>query len=99
MLISRLRTGVALGALIGLWHAAWSTLVAIGWAQPVLDFILRLHFIKVAVVIQPFDIGLGASLVAITTAVGFVVGVVFAALWNWTQRGAPDARRTARPAT
>jgi hypothetical protein len=31
--------GWLLGALMVGWHSVWSLLVAIGWAQPIIDFI------------------------------------------------------------
>jgi hypothetical protein len=34
--IHPIRAGLVLGAVIGLWHLAWSLLVAVGWAQPVI---------------------------------------------------------------
>lgn len=82
IIISPLRAGAALGAFLGLWHLIWSGLVAAGWAQAVVDFVLWLHFIKLPVAIQPFDIRLAAMLVVLTALVGFVVGWVFAVLWN-----------------
>jgi hypothetical protein len=37
--ISPVRTGLVLAAVIGLWHLSWSLLVALGGAQPFIDFI------------------------------------------------------------
>ena len=72
-----------LGAIIGLWHVTWSLLVAAGWAQPVIDFVFWMHFIKPVYVIQPFNLGTATVLVVVTVVIGFVVGSVFAVLWNW----------------
>ena len=55
MTISPFRTGAALGLFAGLWHAAWSSLVAAGWAQSVIGFILWIHFLDVPVRLQPFN--------------------------------------------
>jgi len=66
MTISPWRTGVALGALMGGWHLAWSALVALGWAQAVVDFILWIHFIEISAHIAPFKWELAAILVALT---------------------------------
>jgi ABC-type lipoprotein release transport system permease subunit len=76
------RTGLVFGALLGLWHAAWATLVAIGAAQPLADFILRIHFIDLPFKIAPFDLATAAVLVVVTSAVGWLGGVVLALLWN-----------------
>jgi len=76
------KAGLALGALLGIWHLAWATLVAIGWAQPLINFIFWLHFIKPIYVIEPFNAGTAALLVAITALSGYVMGFIFALLWN-----------------
>jgi hypothetical protein len=41
--------------LIGGWHIAWSLLVLIGWAQPILDFVFWAHMIKPVYFVKPFD--------------------------------------------
>lgn len=89
MTINPWRAGAALGALYGLFHVAWSGLVAAGWAQPVIDFIFWIHFIKLPMQIQPFDIRLAGALVVVTATLGFVFGFVLAAIWNWLQRDQP----------
>jgi MFS superfamily sulfate permease-like transporter len=81
--IHPLRAGLVLGAVIGLWHLVWSLLVAIGWAQPVIDFVFWMHFLKPAYMVQPFNAATAVILVAVTALVGFVIGVVFGAIWNW----------------
>jgi hypothetical protein len=86
MTINPFKSGLALGAVLGLWHLAWSLLVAFGWAQPVIDFVLWMHFIKPIYVIQPFNAVTAAILIGVTAVVGFVFGAVFAVLWNWLYR-------------
>ena len=76
------KAGLALGALMGIWHLGWALLVAIGWAQPLINFIFWLHFIKPIYVIEPFNAGTAALLVAITALSGYVTGFIFALLWN-----------------
>ncbi|HEY2357906.1 MAG TPA: hypothetical protein VGH86_10680 [Phenylobacterium sp.] len=93
MSINPLRAGTAFGGLVGLAHAAWASLVAADQAQPLLDFILRLHFMKMAVTVQPFDAVRAAGLVATSAIGGFVLAALFAVLWNWTQQDRPHARR------
>jgi hypothetical protein len=82
MHLSPVRTGLVLGAVIGLWHAAWAVLVAGGVAQALIDFILRIHFLHVTAVVQPFDGETAALLVGITFGIGFIVGGVLALVWN-----------------
>lgn len=76
------RAGIALGVFLGAWHLAWSIMVAVGWAEAILRFILRIHFIDLQIGMAPFDVGLAATLVVVTTAIGFILGAVFALLWN-----------------
>jgi hypothetical protein len=84
--INPIKSGLVFGMLMGAWHILWAALVAFGWAQTVINFIFWLHFLKPIYVIQPFHIGVALALIAITTAIGFVVGYVFAQLWNWLHR-------------
>ncbi len=76
------KAGLVLGALFGGWHLLWSLLVASGWAQPLIDFIFWVHFIKPIYVIQPFSILLALTLVVVTAIIGYVIGSIFAMLWN-----------------
>ena len=75
-------TGLAFGACIALFHAAWAALVAVRWAQPLLDFIFRLHFITPPYRVGAFDPVTALMLVGVTFALGAVGGCVFAAIWN-----------------
>lgn len=81
--IDPVKSGLALGALLGLCHLGWVILVAVGWAQPLMDFMFWLHFIKPVYVIDSFNLMRAIMLVAMTTATGFVMGFVFGLLWNW----------------
>ena len=77
------KAGISVGAVIGLWHLIWVSLVAIGWAKPFMDFVLRLHFIQLPYELAPFAVGTAAALVALTFGIGFLFGFVFAVIWNW----------------
>jgi hypothetical protein len=76
------KVGLVLGIVLGGWHLCWSLLVALGWAQPVIDFVFWMHFIKPIYVIEPFEIVRAAILILITACIGFVIGSVFAWVWN-----------------
>ena len=80
--IHPIKAGVTLGALVGGWHLCWSLLVAVGWAQPLIDFIFWIHFIQPVYVIRPFNIGIAAILVVVTSVAGFVLAYVFSLIWN-----------------
>ena len=76
------KTGLVVGIVLGGWHLCWSALIALGWAQRVMDFIFWIHLIKPVYVVEPFDISRAVLLVAVTAAVGFVTGAVGAWAWN-----------------
>ena len=48
------RIGLALALTFGLIHACWALLVVTGWAQTYIDFIFKLHFIRLDLKIEPF---------------------------------------------
>ena len=75
-------TGLVLGLVLGTTHLLWALLVAAGVAQPVMDFIFRLHFIRPVYVIEPFSLVRALALVLLTAAIGYCIGVLFALLWN-----------------
>jgi hypothetical protein len=92
--ISPTKTALAVGTVTGLWHLCWVTLVGIGWAKPVLDFILQLHFLTINYALAPFAIATAGSLVVLTFFIGAVFGFVFALVWNWlTFENAPQWER------
>jgi hypothetical protein len=85
--INALNLGLALGAVVGLWHVCWAVLVALGWAQALIDFILWMHFINPVLHVGPFVPGTAAILIVVTSATGFVAGYLLATAWNWLHRG------------
>ncbi|MGI9177191.1 MAG: hypothetical protein ACR2IT_04975 [Pirellulales bacterium] len=76
------RLGIVAAVLLTAWHGVWMTLVAAGVAQPVADFVLRMHAMKSEVVVEPFDAGMAGLLLVATAALGYIGGVIAAALWN-----------------
>ena len=80
--INARKAGLVLSAVFGGWHLCWSLLVALGWAQPVINFVFWMHFIKPIYVIEPFEFVRAVILIAVTGGVGFVIGWVFALIWN-----------------
>jgi len=96
--ISPARAAVSVGAVLGLWHLIWVTFVGVGWAQPVMDFILRLHFIRLQYALAPFAVGTAAELVVLTFTVGALAGLIFAVIWNWlTFESAPAWAKDSKP--
>lgn len=84
--VNPLKVGWVLGAVLGLWHLGWAALVAVGLAQALLDFVFWMHFMKPVFIVQAFDPLAALVLLLVTTAAGFLVGVVLGVLWNWVHR-------------
>lgn len=76
------KVGLVLGAFLGSWHLLWSLLVALAWAQPLMDFIFWIHFINPVYHIGVFDAGRAAMLIIVTAAIGYAMGFAGAHLWN-----------------
>lgn len=76
------RAGLALGGVLGFLHLVWSTLVAIGWAQPLLDAIYELHMLKPMLIVEPYKPELAVGLVLVTSVLGYIFGCILATIWN-----------------
>ncbi len=63
-------------------HLVWSVLIALGWAQVLVDFKLRMHMVSVPIVVNSFDLSTAVMLVVVATIAGYVVGHIFARVWN-----------------
>lgn len=80
------KAGLVLGSLVGGLHVLWAILAALGWAQPVVDFIFRIHFMKPVFVVDAFSFGTALILIAVTASIGYAVGCIFGVLWNKIHR-------------
>lgn len=74
--------GLILGSFFGIVHLLWAILVAVGVAQPLMDFIYRMHFLNNPFQVAKFEILNAVGLVVITFAVGYVAGWVLTFLWE-----------------
>lgn len=80
--INPTKTALTIGAFAGGLHLVWSIFIALGWAQALVDFKLWVHMISVPIVVKPFELSTAATLVIVTAIVGYVVGHIFALIWN-----------------
>lgn len=85
--INPVKTALTVGAFVGGWHVVWSLLVAFGWAQPIIDFVLWMHMVSVPWVVKPFDFSASITLVVVTYVFGYIIGFIFARIWNRMHRG------------
>ena len=82
MQINPMRLGLIIGIFLAAIHITWAAMVAIGWAQPLMNFVFWVHFITPPYQIEPFEVGRATLLAGFTFAVGLVLGSVGAVLWN-----------------
>ncbi|QQG47369.1 MAG: hypothetical protein HY044_04570 [Candidatus Woesebacteria bacterium] len=78
---------IATGVFMGLMHALWGLAVSFGFAQTILDFVYNLHFLSNPFVVSQFSLTTALILVVFTSLVGYVMGYVFALIWNkWAKK-------------
>lgn len=80
------KVALVLGSFTGLIHLVWGVLIALGFAQPLMDFIYRMHSLNNPFTFTSFSLMRSVSLVIITFLVGYVWGYIFATLWNKVHR-------------
>lgn len=77
------RTGLAVAGVLAIWHAVWAAIVGLGVAQPLVDFVYRIHFVEAsAPKVGPFKAAAAAMLVLLAAAAGYAIGAGFALAWN-----------------
>jgi hypothetical protein len=72
MLRAALIGGFSLASL----HFCWVLIVSTGVAQPILDWVFKLHMLNSPFQVQPFDVTLSALLIIVTFAIGCFYGVL-----------------------
>lgn len=76
------QVGLTLGLFAALVHLVWLIAVAIG-VQKLIDWVLLLHSIKLDLVLTNVVILNAILLIIIAFIGGYVVGAVFALIWNY----------------
>ena len=78
--MSPFRLSIVSGFCLASLHIFWALLVALGWAQPVLDFIFKLHMVSSPFQVQPFELSLALGLIGFTFFIGCILGFVFSVI-------------------
>ena len=86
-MVNPFKLGLVFAIFLALFHACWAALVATGFAQKLIDFVLWIHFIAPVYRVEPFEPVRAAILVGVTAGVGLVGGIVGGAIWNAFRRG------------
>lgn len=71
------QTTIIGGLCLSSLHFFWVILVGLGFAQPLLDFIFKLHMLNSPFQVQPFNSILAVGLLGITFLVGCFYGAMF----------------------
>ena len=80
--INKNKVGLTFGIISGVCHLFWSVLVFTELAQPLIDFIFKIHMIEATHIVGNFNSMYAVSLVVITSIIGYIVGYIFASVWN-----------------
>ena len=59
-------------------HASWAWIVAAHYGQPLVDFLLKIHFLNNPFVVQSFDLQLGFILAGLSGIFGLIAGAASA---------------------
>ena len=80
--------GVAVGTFGAVMHAAWALVVGTmpDVAQKFINFHFAMHFLTAPFTIQQFSWGGAIALVVYAFVVGYIVGRIFAAVYNSVAR-------------
>lgn len=78
--------GLTLGFFAAIIHAVWVILVGVGIGQNIINLIFPLHFLNVVYQVTTFNVTTAILLVVMAFIGGFVMGWIFAALWNEMSR-------------
>ena len=80
------KLGLVLGIFAAILHAVWAISVAVGVAQAYLDWIFPMHFIGNVFSVISFNAGTAILLIILAFVGGYVLGWIWAGLWNWLNK-------------
>ncbi len=80
------KVGLTLGLFVGLLHLVWALVVGLGFAESKLSFALGMHFLSNPFTVTSFSWGGALILVVLSSVGGYIIGNVFAFIWNSVNR-------------
>lgn len=80
--LNRNKVALVLGSFAAIVHLVWALIVGLGWGQAYLDFVFGMHFITNPYMVADFDLATAVELIVIAFLVAYIVGYVFATIWN-----------------
>ena len=80
------RTSLIGGLGLASLHFCWALLVLMDWAQPLMNFIFKLHMLNSPFQVQPFSFTLALGLIGITFLIGCFYGVIFYFIKTYFQK-------------
>ena len=84
--LNRPKVAMTLGIFFGGLHLVWSLLVALGWGQALVDFVMWAHMVHMMHIVGPFDLVASVTLIIVASIVGFAIGWAFSTIWNHLHR-------------
>ena len=76
------KAALIFGTFMAVMHTIWSLMVFLGFAQNYMNWIIGLHFLNNPFTVRAFNLSTALTLVGATFLVGYIVGYVFATIWN-----------------
>lgn len=80
------RVGLSLGIFFVIIHGLWIIIVGAGWAQDLINWMLRLHFVENPHTLLPFNIVTGIIGLITAFIMGYITGWIFVYIYNWTAK-------------
>ena len=81
-MMNKNNAGLILGTFLGTLHLIWAILVATGIAQPLMDFVFKLHFLNNPHRVGQFEIVTALELILVTFIIGYIAGWFLSFLWE-----------------
>ncbi len=81
------KTALVVGSFVSFMHFVWLAMVWSGLGQAYLDWILGLHQVSLSIRVLPFNLTNAVILLVVTFVAGYLMGWVFACIWNRLIKG------------